>query len=90
MSMRNYTNVADVFRDLRELSRVIEGLGFPVASKSLVEVLDTFWTTGSEALIEVLNVLDEIEESCGHSLRQSHPGLLDEMRSGIQKLLKLS
>lgn len=90
MSIRNYTNVADVFRNLRELSRVIEGLGSPVASKSLVEVLDTFSTTGSEALVEVLNVLDEIEESRGQSLQQSHLELLDEMRSGIQELLKLS
>lgn len=90
MSLRNYTNVADVFRDLRELSRAIKGLGYPAASKSLVEVIDTFWTTGSEALIEVLNVLDEIEASCGQSLQQSHAELLAEMRTGVQELLKLS
>lgn len=88
--MRNYKSVADVFCDLRELRRVIEGLGCPCASQSLVEVFDTFWTTGSEALIEALNVLDEIEGSCGQFLQQSHPDLLNEMRVGIQKLLKLS
>ncbi len=87
MTAGRYTTVADVFQELRDLRTTLEELGCANASISLAEVLNGFWNTGSEALIEALDVLLEIEQTCGDSLDQECRGRIDEIRAGTKALL---
>ena len=85
--MTNYTTVEDVFKVVATIRDKLLACHETQAANELTGTLECFWTTSSEALVEMIKSLDLVRPACEASLDESDVQLLDEVRSGAQKLL---
>ena len=59
--MNAFKNVSDVFESARLIREKLNASGEERAGKAITEIVDGFWTTSSEALIEIVTVFREIK-----------------------------
>ncbi len=84
-----YTTVEDVFKVATTIRDRLLACQETQAANKLTETLGCFWTTSSEALIEMIKSLDLVRCACEASLGESDVKLLESVRSDALKLLNL-
>jgi hypothetical protein len=85
--MTTYTTVEDVFKIAATIRDKLLACHETEAANELTGTLECFWTTSSEALVEMVKSLDVVRPACEASLAESDVQLLDDVRSGAQTLL---
>lgn len=88
MKSARFHDVTEVFSALRDLRREIEQSGWVEAAQALTYVIDGFWTTSSEALTQVLDVIREVQEVYGAHLSPSQRALVIAISECARVLLK--
>jgi len=84
-----FNNVKDVFDAVRVTRDRLQSMGAADLAKALSDTLDGYWTTGSEALIELLQTIDEVRPQCTKTLDATDLVQLDEARAAALRLLNL-
>ena len=87
MKKKEYTSVKELFDDVRIVRDKLRQCGAESAAAELTEVLECFWTTSSEAIVELLTSFDTIRASCDDTLSSEENEFVDEVREGARALL---
>ena len=89
MTRRKYETVNEVWEVAYIIRDKLATAGESQAANDLTETLDSFWTTSSEALVELLDTFDEIKHVCNETLSKEDRSLRDDMLKGATRLLNL-
>ena len=85
----NYRTAEDVFKVAKTIRDRLLVCQETEAANELTSTLECFWTTSSEALVEMIKSLDFARGACETSLGELDVKLLDDVRSGAHQLLNL-
>lgn len=89
MSNTQYRTVKEVFEAVRTIREALESRGYAQEAARLSEVVDGFWTTSSEALIEVADALSEVRTAYEKAIEGMPITQYDEIMKSVQGLLDL-
>ena len=78
MKIRNFYNDREIFDFARKLRSDLENKGYQNEANELAEVLDTYWTTNSEALGEMRISLKNIRTTVDQVLGEDVLVLVDK------------
>jgi len=87
MMENRYNTLQELFDDASVVRDKLTQYGADLAASELTEVLEGYWTTSSEAIVELLTSFDAIGASCAENFNSEEMAFLDDVRNGAQSLL---
>jgi len=87
MNKKEYSSLRELFDDVGIIRDKLARCGADSAAAELTEVLDCYWTTSSEAIVELLTSFDTISSDCADNLSLEEKAFVDDVRRAAKTLL---
>jgi hypothetical protein len=87
MIEKKYNLMKELFADASVVRDMLIHYGATPEASELGEVLECFWTTSSEAIVELLTSFDAINATCVKKFSSEELSFFNEVRSGAKSLL---
>lgn len=87
MIEKKYNTLKELFDEVTIIRDKLVQYGADSAATELTEVLECYWTTSSEAIVELLSSFDTVSAACSDKFEPEEITFFQEVRKGAKALL---
>ena len=87
MSKKEYNSLKELFDDVIIIRDRLTQCGANSAATELTEILECYWTTSSEAIVELLTSFEAVSSDCANNFSSEENDFVADVREGAKALL---
>ena len=87
MNKKEYNTLRELFDDVSIIRDKLTRCGADSAAAELTEALEGYWTTSSEAIVELLTSFETVSSDCADNFGSKDNAFVADVREGARKLL---